>query len=249
MLNAALIIIPALIIAGIIILFATILSKTFSGSKEGEMEYIAVAAASDKAMKVDLPDGTVVWLRASSSMKYNKDFLESRVVLVEGEANFNVTKYNNMSFVVKTEEVSVSVLGTQFNVRYYPESAESSVALIEGSVEVNMPSGNVILEPSEQITYNNQTGESKLEVIDVNKLNFWIEDDLVIDERSLSEAILLISEYYQLVLQHSVALPATKISINISRKDELRDVLDVLELLEPSVGYIIEGEIVKVVGK
>lgn len=250
MINATIIIIPALIIAGIVILLATLLNRSFSQQGEGETEYIAVAAPSDKPLKVELPDGSIVWLRSSSTMEYAKDFTALREVLIVGEANFNVAKYNDMPFTVKNGNVSVSVLGTQFNVRFYPESAESSVALIEGKVEVNMPSGNVILEPSEQITYNKETGESKIEVIDVETLNFWLEDHLVIDEQPLHQAISQICDFYEMSYEQTApTLPLTKISIIIHRTDSIREILNVLEVLEPSVSYTVEGETIKVFGR
>ena len=62
-----------------------------------------------------LPDGSTVNLNAMSTIHYNqKEFLNDRILQLEGEAFFEVRK--GSSFKVITPQGSVQVLGTSFNV-------------------------------------------------------------------------------------------------------------------------------------
>ena len=85
--------------------------------------------------QVRLPDGSVVWLNAGSKLTYfNNSFIKNRVVMLEGEAYFDVTHKDNRQFVVRTSDVDVKVYGTQFNVKSYPEESEITTTLVSGKV-------------------------------------------------------------------------------------------------------------------
>lgn len=61
---------------------------------------------------------------------------KERVVSLEGEAYFNVTKNTEHPFIVKSGNVQVRVLGTEFNMcSYTPDNVR--VTLIEGKVAVS----------------------------------------------------------------------------------------------------------------
>ena len=94
---------------------------------------------------VVLPDGTDLWLNAESKVKYSIPFSrESRQVELSGEAFLKVVRNENVPFIVHTGKATVKVLGTQFNVKAYPEYEQLEVALTEGSVEF---AGTKIVDP------------------------------------------------------------------------------------------------------
>jgi len=69
-----------------------------------------------ESMEVLLPDGTTVALNAKSSLKHLRFFWKNnKSVSLEGEGFFKVTK--GEGFQVETASGTVSVLGTEFNVR------------------------------------------------------------------------------------------------------------------------------------
>src|SRR5689334_22666832 len=70
--------------------------------------------------RVQLPDGTQVWLNADSKITYDQNFLGNyREVQLSGEAYFEVTKDKTRPFIIHTSAMDVQVLGTVFNVRSY----------------------------------------------------------------------------------------------------------------------------------
>jgi transmembrane sensor len=121
--------------------------------------------------KIELPDGTQVWLNANSKLTYNQNFLDSaREVQLTGEAYFDVvpavsqTTGQRIPFIIHTSSIDVKVLGTAFNVRSYPGEKTTETALIHGSVEVtlhNSPDKKIILKPKEKLVIlNDDTAEA-----------------------------------------------------------------------------------------
>src|SRR5581483_7817313 len=79
--------------------------------------------------KITLPDGSIVWLNASSKLTYDNNFGNSiREVTLSGEAFFDVVsrtqlvmgKEQKIPFVIHTPQIDVRVLGTAINVKSYP---------------------------------------------------------------------------------------------------------------------------------
>lgn len=115
--------------------------------------------------KVELPDGTQVWLNANSRITYNQHFMDStREVQLTGEAYFDVASMvsdqtgQKIPFIIHTNSIDVKVLGTAFNVRSYPGEKTTETALIHGSIEVtlhNSPDKKIILKPSEKLVVRN----------------------------------------------------------------------------------------------
>ena len=85
-----------------------------------------------------LPDGSTVWLNSSSKLTYNYDFEKTgREVSLVGEAFFDIKHHGNSSFIVTTSNLKIRVLGTQFNVKSYPDEQVIETTLVKGKIEVN----------------------------------------------------------------------------------------------------------------
>ncbi|MEZ4795826.1 MAG: FecR domain-containing protein [Flavobacteriaceae bacterium] len=95
---------------------------------------------------VELPDASLVTINALTDISFNKKkWAKKRSVKLNGEAYFKVAK--GAKFDVETPSGIVSVLGTQFNVKYRNNLFE--VVCYEGSVNVNYNSKNTILKPGD----------------------------------------------------------------------------------------------------
>jgi ferric-dicitrate binding protein FerR (iron transport regulator) len=126
--------------------------------KSEPLAYNEVIAPLGAKTAIILADGTKVWLNAGSKLKYPVDFSKaSRDVYLEGEAYFNVTKMANKKFIVHTSHLNIKVLGTEFNVKAYPEEKTIQTTLIKGLVTIERlnkkESGPVYLKPSQQATF------------------------------------------------------------------------------------------------
>lgn len=150
--------------AAVLLVLAGLFSiRTISGSSNrgdevaGQVNEISTRPGSKS--KVQLPDGSVVWLNAGSKLSYNKDFgIETREVTLTGEGFFDVTKNKEKPFIISTSSIKIKVLGTAFNVKAYPEDKQTETSLIRGSIEVtirNRPNDKIILSPSEKLVVEN----------------------------------------------------------------------------------------------
>jgi transmembrane sensor len=112
-----------------------------------------------------LPDGTSVWLNADSKLIYTSDFgLKNRNVSLSGEAYFDVSPNKSSVFTVKTRDMNIRALGTQFNVKSYPEEDITETTLVSGSVEVLISeegkrARTILLSPNQRIVYSSGTEE------------------------------------------------------------------------------------------
>jgi ferric-dicitrate binding protein FerR (iron transport regulator) len=106
-----------------------------------------------------LSDGTAVTLNAGSKLKYDNSFgIKDRIVQLEGEGYFKVAKDASRPFTVKTLYLNVRALGTEFNVKAYPDDKTIETTLVEGSIKVEPLSDKshteiMVLKPNEKLTY------------------------------------------------------------------------------------------------
>jgi transmembrane sensor len=111
----------------------------------------AVAAtAIGQVRQLRLPDGSAMTLDAQSVAVIDEPGAERRVRIDRGRAMFAVTKDKAHPFVVAAGDASVTALGTQFSVELEP--GRLTVALVEGSVRVDLPGRSRQLAPGDVLT-------------------------------------------------------------------------------------------------
>lgn len=180
-------------VAAVLLLLLLPLASYYKGQRAVKQAFsdIVVEASPGTNTKLCLPDGTVVWLNAGSKMTYSQGFgVDDRKITLEGEGYFEVTRNEEVPFVVRTKEVSLRVLGTKFNFRNYANDEEVVVSLMEGKVAVRNEMGNdaeLFLAPNEKIVLNKVTGEMLKSVTEAKYANMWKENRLFFDEDLLED--------------------------------------------------------------
>ncbi|MEN8115640.1 MAG: FecR domain-containing protein [Bacteroidota bacterium] len=126
-----------------------------------KMVFQEISASYGTQINVVLADGTKVWLNSGSSLRFPTSFKNSdkRIVELNGEGFFDVTKDLSKPFTVKTSNLDVKVYGTSFNVSAYEDYESMTVALLEGKVSLIKSNGNserelIVLNPNEVVEYN-----------------------------------------------------------------------------------------------
>ena len=148
-------------------------------------------------LNIKLQDGSDVTLNSNSSLSYYKN--ESRKVWLSGEAFFQVDKKEttNAKFWVITDDLSVEVYGTSFNVN--TKKKKTDVFLEEGSVWLSLKNGkNKKMIPGNYISYSSKKNEI---LEDINIFNpivktSWKEGSLLFENLSLEKAMEKIEESY-----------------------------------------------------
>lgn len=150
-----------------------------------------VEAPIGSRIKLYLPDGTLVWLNAGSKITYSQGFgVDDRKLTLDGEGYFEVTHNKNIPLEVKTNELNVTVLGTVFNFKNYPDDKEVTVNLMEGKVAlhnklIEMP--ELYLEPNKKVSLNKLTGKMVKSITNMEYTNAWVNNELFFDEELLDD--------------------------------------------------------------
>lgn len=156
---------------------------------ESKMADIKVEAPSGSRTKMTLPDGSVVWLNAGSTLTYSQEFgVDNRQVTLNGEGYFEVAKRADLPFRVSTDNVFVRVLGTKFNIRDYPTDPEAVVSLEEGSVSMGSPANPHAerqLKPNQRGAVNKENGRITVESCETSDYLQWINGRLIFDGEPL----------------------------------------------------------------
>lgn len=164
--------------------------------------------------RITLSDGTKVWLNSGSRLRFPKNLntsAQNRMVYLEGEAYFDVTKDEKRPFIVNAENLDIKVLGTQFNVSAYKSDGEISTTLVEGSVNVyenSNPDTKILLSPNYQAAFIKENGSLTKQKVDVRTYTSWMENRLIIDNLSFEQII------QKLERAHNVSIINTVDSLN-----------------------------------
>ena len=187
-------------------------------------------------LNIKLQDGSDVTLNSNSSLSYYKN--ESRKVWLTGEAFFQVDKkvVTKSKFWVLTDDLSVEVYGTSFNVS--TKKKKTDVYLEEGNIWLKFKNGDdKKMIPGNYISYS--SNKNKI-LEDKNILNpiiktSWKNGSLLFENLSLEKAMEKIEETYgySIVFKDEKskntlitgAVPSTNIDICIKAIEKSIDVI------------------------
>lgn len=212
-------------------------------SKEtGASKYNTLSTAKGETYKVRLPDGSLVYLNAASSLTYTSSLIEHgrRTVRLRGEGYFEISKDKEHPFIVRTDNQDVEVLGTHFNINAYEDEQVVATTLIEGSVKVSMHAlldrgvprrqiGNPkILKPGFQAINNGISIETK--IANVERITDWKDGDFNLDGLDFRSAMRKIGRWYDIeVIYKTDLVEGIETGGWLSRNHKLSDVLKVIE--------------------
>ncbi len=208
--------------------------------QQADLSYQELSSPAGMRSQVILPDGSVMWLNAQSSVKYSIPFTKrQRVIELKGEAFLNVVKNKKVPFIVKSAETSVEVLGTQFNVKAYPGDQNIQVALLEGKVRFHVDKENhskfLELTPGDYIVYNKEDSQTSRTNTNVEKYIAWHNNVLVLDETPMEEVAVLLERWYGVkVIIQDEELKKYKFTTTFDNESLFR-VLELLELSSPDI--------------
>ncbi len=144
-----------------------------------------------------LNDGTKVWMNSGSELVFPTRFRgDRREVKLKGEAYFEVVSNKQKPFYVQTEEATVMVLGTAFNVLAYREDGRVEVALLRGKVSFDVKEEEFLLEPGEIATWEQKTGNTTVREGNVQAIVDWTSGRFNFEDISLVELAAKLERWY-----------------------------------------------------
>ena len=170
--------------------------------------------------KLELSDGTIVWLNAGSRLAFPSEFKGSnRTVHLEGEGYFEVAHDKSAPFFVKTKKMTVRVLGTKFNVSAYSSDKVVETVLIEGSVSLKTQEGlwskNLVMEPSQKATFNLEHNEVEVAYeSNVEKYISWKDGVFQFSNEDLSRVLRKIERYYNVDIKYDDRIIETALPVS-----------------------------------
>lgn len=195
--------------------------------------------------QVNLPDGSMVWLNAASSLRYPAVFSGTeRKVELTGEAYFEISPNKLMPFKVVSASQVVEVLGTHFNINAYSNESQIRTTLIEGSVKVSESSVQKVsyLKPGEEAL--NKKGEIMIHSANVEQVIAWKNGNFQFNDMYLVDIMRQLERWYDVDIDYS-SIPHTRYNAYMSRDLNLSRVLEILEVTG-RVKFSIEGKTIKI---
>ena len=148
-----------------------------------------------------LPDGSKVILSPGSKLNYPSSFdgLKKREVFLDGQAFFDIKHNAFRPFIVHAEKLETIVLGTAFNIKAIHGEKDITVTVKRGKVRVSDQHKVLgIITPNQQITYNKEKVSSTLKIVNTDSYLDWKDQNLFIDNLTLSEAAKILEDQHKI---------------------------------------------------
>ena len=225
--------------------------------KEPDFARNTISTKPGSKSKIQLPDGSLVWLNGDSRIVYDESFRGPlREVQLFGEAYFDVARDREHPFVIHAASIDVRVLGTTLNIRSYGNEKKTETVLIGGSIEVtlrNRPDKKIILRPNEKLVVQNEDGQilngsaapghavTHLPVMTLSTAHYrekdttateilWTRNKLAFDQETLEDVAMKLERWYDVkVVIADQSLRRTAYSA-VFEDESLRQVMEALRL-------------------
>jgi len=180
--------------------------KTYSVKTDIPVVYIKKYNPRGQRSIVTLPDGSIVYLGPDSRLEFPQNFSgHKREVSLQGEGFFEVKHQIQKPFIVHSNEVATTVLGTSFKIETFKLHI-ISVSVATGKVSV----GKVIkgkpykplavLTAGRGIVYNDKTELVITNQLMVNDLAAWKEGGMIFRDMTLGEICLRLERWYNMTI-------------------------------------------------
>ena len=210
--------------------------------------YISYHNDYGKTAVITLEDGSKISLNSNSTLKYPQHFThDKREVELEGEGFFEISKDKSKPFTVKTSKLTTTVLGTKFNVSAYQNTPDVSVALLEGSVAVELSNKNqkVVLKPTEMVTVKGSAKQLEKSTFDTNQITAWQTGAIIFENASFAEIATKIYNTYGVTVINKTGDQHWQYSGNFTKTDYLSIIQNIC--FAKRINYKIDNNVITLV--
>jgi len=203
----------------------------FFKSAGHESFYFSEAPLGQKA-RVELPDGSRVWLNSGSGIRYSSNFKKKRELELKGEAFFDVQKSSGKPFLVHTSFLDVEVTGTRFNVNAYDDEPFVETALVEGKVNLVLHNNNqkLQLDPGKVLSYSKKSHEIFAFDLNDEAIISWKENRLIFINDDFAKLVRKIEKWYNVeVIYNPDDFAENKLTVRLLEGEQLDQLLEIIE--------------------
>jgi hypothetical protein len=203
-----------------------------------------------KTGNLELSDGSKIWINSGSRIIYPAVFADSkREIFIDGEAYLEVARNEKSPFIVKTDLMEISVLGTSFNISGYKNDDQQSVVLAEGSVSIKRIQDKTAqtIKPNQKYTLEKQTHHAVVNEVDIFDYICWKYGFLSFKNEKLSDVLKKVERYYNIRIGYdaSAALDRTTVSGKLDLKEDIKETFRIISITAP-ITYEIQNEGIKI---
>jgi len=224
---AAILIIPVMMAMGYLLYIQT--------SRSSVVAYQEVSSPFGMSSRVDLPDGSSVWLNSGSKLKYPVVFAGvERNVYLSGEAFFKVHADKTHPFIVETEKLKIKATGTVFDVEAYSTDTITAVTLVEGVVDVSIGRHiNKKLQPNQRIVLNSLSRSYQITETDAQHWGLWKDGILAFRDEPLADVFKRISRTFNVNISVKDAVISRQLYRATFKGESLDEILRLLKMTAP----------------
>jgi transmembrane sensor len=206
-----------------------------------EVVYNTISTPNGGQYQLELADGSLVWLNATSSIHFPTAFAgKERRIEITGEAYFEIAKNREMPFVVAINGAEIQVLGTHFNINAYSDEDNIKTTLLEGSIKFVSGDNSSTLRPGQQSQLA-KNGTIKLaNDVNVDEVVAWKNGLFAFENASIETVMRLFSRWYDVQIEYRGKTDDLFIA-EMRRNIKLSDALKALELTG-KVRFDIDGK-------
>jgi transmembrane sensor len=261
----AAVIIPFFLLGGVI-------SRFLSPGKPltEPVTYTVIKAPYGARTEISMPDGSTVWLNAGSTIRYMNIFNRTnRQIDLNGEAYFKVAKNKELPFDVRTGDLSIQALGTEFNVKSYDDEDIIETTLVQGKIAIKQGARrrSIYLEPNQKAIFVKDKDNFKIrdlkslkkdvpevlhvqkgkiyvaEKVDPEPLVAWKDNRLILKGEELTDLVIKLERKYDVTfIFGNEKMKSFRFSGTLDN-ETITQVLDVLKLSAP-IDYKLQGKTV-----
>ncbi|WP_281233067.1 FecR family protein [Flavobacterium gelatinilyticum] len=201
-----------------------------NAAHKGKVSFNTLVTPNGKTFQIALPDGTVVWMNAGSSLKYPTYFEgNERSVVLTGEAYFEVTRNEKMPFKVLSNGQEVEVLGTHFNIRAYENEPVLKTTLLEGKIKITEGSNSALVKPGQQIVVSVDKHSMRTKEVNTELAVAWKNRLFYFENARYDEIMREIERWYDVEVIYKGKIPDERFEGAIQKDLKLNQVLKMLE--------------------
>jgi ferric-dicitrate binding protein FerR (iron transport regulator) len=197
----------------------------------GNVAYNVLKTPKGGQYRLELPDGSRVWLNAASSLRFPTAFAgPERRVELNGEAYFEIAQNARQPFFVDVNKASVAVLGTSFNIMAYANETAIKTTLLEGAVKVSRESASSILKPGEQSLLDANGKIQVIENADIDLAVAWKNGFTSFKSADIKTIMRQVERWYDVEVVYNGPVPERSFTGDIPRDANLSELLRLLEI-------------------
>lgn len=205
-------------------------TRLYEKQMQKQMPVLTVSTSYGEHKQILLPDGTELTLNSCATIKYPQRFIgDTRSVELTGEGCFKVKRNLSKPFIVKMKDLSITVLGTIFNVKSHPSDEVSAVEVKEGKVQVNLPDAMIRLSSGEYLVINKALGSYNKRRTEDEKFAIWRKGELRFEETSIQDVAKELERIYNCRIKFKQGQDFDNLITGIHENSDLKTILSSIE--------------------